>query len=134
MFYHLFLDDERSPYKVTWVNLPPGPWEVVKSYGEFVAKIKALGIPVFVSFDHDLCLEHYRASMFAADKHYNQYYTDGTFKEKTGYHCAQFLVEECIQQKVALPEYAVHTMNPVGKENIVSVMESGRKILAQLLS
>ena len=72
--------------------------------------------------------------MYAADKHYNNYYTDGTFKEKTGYHCAQFLVEECLRQKVALPDYAVHTMNPIGRENIISVMESGRKILGELLT
>lgn len=82
MSYKLFLDDERNPYKVTWVKLPLGPWVVVRNYDQFIKHITNHGIPSFVSFDHDLADEHYRQSMYDKDKHYSNYYTDGTFKEK----------------------------------------------------
>ena len=32
MSYHLFLDDSRQPKNVTWLDLPPYHWVVVKSY------------------------------------------------------------------------------------------------------
>lgn len=127
-FYRLFLDDEREPKQVTWVELPPGPWTIVRSYDEFVKVIEARGIPAFVSFDHDLAHEHYRQSMYNPDHHYSAYYTDGTFKEKTGRDCALWLVERCLETKTPIPGYQVHSMNPIGRENIVSIMESGKKV------
>lgn len=131
--YRLFLDDERDPYKVTWVELPLGPWVIVRSYDEFVAQIARKGVPEFVSFDHDLADEHYRKSMYNPDRHYSQYYTDGTFKEKTGRCCAQWLVEHCLDTNMTIPLYTVHSMNPIGKENIVSVMESGKRVQGGLI-
>jgi hypothetical protein len=124
----LFLDDERDPYKVTWVELPPGPWVIVRSYAEFVAHIKKHGVPAFVSFDHDLADEHYRKSMYNPDRHYSQYYTDGTFKEKTGRCCAQWLVERCLDTGEPIPPYTVHSMNPIGVENITAMMENGIRV------
>ncbi len=35
MYYSLFLDDERKPLQVTWIDLPPVEWMVVKNYAEF---------------------------------------------------------------------------------------------------
>ena len=126
----LFLDDERDPYKVTWVEMPLGPWEIVRSYREFTDWVTKNGVPAFVSFDHDLADEHYRKSMYNPDRHYSNYYTDGTFKEKTGRCCAQWLVELCLDSKIPIPPYQVHSMNPIGQENIRSVMESGKKVEA----
>lgn len=128
MSYKLFLDDERNPYKVNWVEMPLGPWEIARNYEQFVAMIAKKGIPSFVSFDHDLADEHYRASMYNPDRHYSNYYTDGTFKEKTGRDCAKWLVEHCLEHDIPIPEYQVHSMNPIGQENIRSIMESGIKI------
>jgi hypothetical protein len=125
--YKLFLDDERDPYKVKWVQLPLGPWTVVRTYNEFVKTITEKDLPEFVSFDHDLADEHYRPSMYNADKHYTNYYTDGTFKERTGYECAVWLVNYCIDKNLPFPQYVVHSMNPVGKENIISYIESYKK-------
>lgn len=126
--YKLFLDDERNPYSVTWVELPLGPWVIVKNYKEFVAYITKNGRPDFVTFDHDLAHEHYRQSMYNPDRHYNNYYTDGTFKEKTGYDCAKWLVEYCIQNGWDFPDYKVHTMNSIGRENIIGYIENFKRI------
>ena len=127
MYYKLFLDDERKPSQVTWIEMPLGPWMVVRSYDEFVKCIKENGMPAYISFDHDLAHEHYRASMYNPDRHYNKYYTDGTFKEMTGYGCAQWLVEYCMDNKVPVPEYRVHSMNTIGKENIEGLLESYKR-------
>ena len=81
-----------------------------------------------ISFDHDLALEHYRPSMYNPDNHYSNYYNDGTFKEKTGYDCAKWLIDFIINNKIkVLPTIMVHSMNPVGKENIVSLFKSFNK-------
>jgi hypothetical protein len=127
MSYKLFLDDERDPYKVTWVDLPLGPWVIARDYATFVDYITKNGIPSFVSFDHDLADEHYRQSMYDKDKHYPNYYTDGTLKEKTGYDCAKWLINYCQDIGYAFPEYSVHSMNPVGKENIIKCIDNYRK-------
>jgi hypothetical protein len=126
--YYLFLDDERMPKNVTWVNLPAQNWQIVRSYDEFVNFIMKNGVPCFVSFDHDLAHEHYRQSMYNPDRHYNNYYDNGTFKEKTGYHCARWLVEYCFDNNFKLPEYIAHTMNPIGRENIQGIMEQAKRI------
>jgi hypothetical protein len=127
MSYKLFLDDERIPEQVKWVQLPLAPWAIVRSYAAFVSIIQKHGIPSFVTFDHDLAEEHYRPSMYNPDKHYTQYYTDGTFKEKTGYDCAKWLCEYCAEKNVDFPEYTVHSMNPIGRENIHSIIQSYKK-------
>ena len=60
MSYSLFLDDCRMPHQVNWVRIPDVEYEIVRSYEDFVAKIEKKGLPEFVSFDHDLCVEHYK--------------------------------------------------------------------------
>jgi len=127
MSYKLFLDDQRWPNKVTWVELPPGPWAIVRDYKAFVYHITKNGLPLFVTFDHDLAEEHYRPSMYNKDGRYSNYYTDGTFKEKTGYDCAKWLCEYCLDNNLEFPEYQVHSMNPVGKQNIVQYIEHFKK-------
>ena len=116
----LFLDDERFPEQcVNWMKRRnPADFEIyytqdyciVKNYDSFVNWIIKNGLPEIISFDHDL-----------ADEHYNKYYYDGTFKEKTGYDCAKWLKEYCDSKNLKYPKILIHTMNPVGQENIISV-------------
>jgi hypothetical protein len=129
MQYSLFLDDIRLPKQVTWVDLPLVEWTIVKNYDEFAKTVTKLGLPTFVAFDHDLSAEHYRQSMYNPDGHYSNYYTDGTFKEKTGYDCAKWLVNYCDTKHLPFPEYCVHSMNPIGKSNIISLIDSYKKSL-----
>lgn len=121
--YKLYLDDVRDPTN-TFPTTTNTEWVIARSYESFVEIIGEKGLPFMVSFDHDLADEHYRPSMYDTDKHYTKYYNDGTFREKTGYHCAVFLVEKCMELNTAPPKWNVHSMNPVGKENIISYLRS----------
>jgi hypothetical protein len=114
--YNLFLDDERFPKDVTWIKLPDVQWNIVRSYKEFVKTIINLGIPNIVSFDHDLADEHYptpNVELCVYD----------SYREKTGYHAADWLANRCYLDNRKFPEYYIHTMNPVGYENIKSIIE-----------
>lgn len=132
MSYNLFLDDVREPYEVGNYMNPVElrslyrlkHWIIVRNYSQFTRYIQRKGMPELISFDHDLADEHYRPSMFNPDGHYSNYYTDGTFKEKTGYDCAKWLIEYARENKLQLPQIFCHSMNPVGKENILNLVAS----------
>lgn len=121
--YNLFLDDQRLPHDVTWVNIPKDQhYTVVRSYKEFVDLITLRGVPQFVCLDHDLADCHYGHGLNNDDIPYDMY-----GKEKTGYHCAMWLVNYCIERNIKHPPYIVHSLNPVGKKNIESYIESYNK-------
>ena len=122
MSYYLMLDDIRSMSDVRkYTKLPAVPnehWVVVRSYNEFVDTINTLGLPTFVSFDHDIASSHYGHGLQGDDIPYDSY------TEKTGYDAAKWLVDYCMKKGVKHPPYVVHSMNPVGKKNIISYVES----------
>lgn len=118
MSYKLFLDDERRPEHVTWVRLPEGPYKIVRNYQEFTRYIERRGLPDFVTFDHDLAAEHYAGWAAGRDEVLYE-----TFKEHTGYHCAEWLVHYCINHNLPLPPFEVHSMNQVGRQNIRRVLD-----------
>jgi len=120
----LFLDDIRNPHGVKWavtdiqnqnIKLPDTVYDIVRNYDEFVAYIDKQ-MPDMITFDHDL-----------ADEHYNTSLNPDNFKEKTGLHCANYLVEKCINEKRRLPIVYVHSMNPIGKRNIISLCNSAKR-------
>lgn len=113
-YYNLFLDDFR---KSNFLN-DCRTWTTVRNYKDFVETIKECGLPNLISFDHDLALEHYPVfeENIAFGKPYDIPYNK--YKEKTGYDCAKWLVEYCLNNKLPLPDFQVHSKNPVGKENI----------------
>jgi hypothetical protein len=119
------LDDIRSMSDVRkYTKLPDVPnehWVVVRSYNELVDCINKLGLPTFVSLDHDLNDAHYSHGLRGDNIPYDQY------AEKTGYDCAKWLVDYCMKKGVKHPPYVVHSMNPVGKQNIISYVESYNK-------
>lgn len=75
----------------------------VRTYTSFVAYITDNGLPDFISFDHDLGLQ------------------------ESGYDCAKWLVEFCLDHNLELPGFEVHSQNPVGKENIRSLLQNFNK-------
>ena len=125
----LFLDDIRNPKdcvnglvpthmnKMFWEN----DWNIVRSYDEFAKWIVSNGLPDFIAFDHDLADVHYTMD-FSKDNG-NQ----GT--EKTGYDCAKWLGDFCIQTGEKLPNFVVHSQNPVGKANIQGYLENVRRFI-----
>lgn len=119
MSYYLFLDDIRDPHTTTHVDLPVHSYTVVRSYNEFCSTIINRGLPNYITFDHDLSDIHYQHII--GDIPYDQ------FVEKTGYDCAKWLVEYCIDRDLPLPKYDCHSMNPVGKQNILSILDSYKR-------
>ena len=83
------------------------------------------GIPSLISFDHDLADIHYIMN--------NKVLIDySEYEEKTGYSCASWLVDYCIDNNIMLPEYLVHSMNKVGGINIRYLLENYKRYINKL--
>jgi hypothetical protein len=50
-----------------------------------------------------------------------------SFKEKTGYDCAKWLVNYCLDNNQKLPNFIIHSMNPVGTKNISDYLNDFRE-------
>ncbi|SIS48055.1 hypothetical protein SAMN05421639_106165 [Chryseobacterium shigense] len=116
----LFLDDIRYPIEAFHYTKQDiflrKDWHIVRNYEQFVNRIMEKGLPEFISFDHDL-----------ADVHYLKPNAD-EYTEKTGYYCAKWLVEYCMDNYLGLPKFYCHSMNPVGKKNILSLLENFKQL------
>ena len=103
----LWLDDYRNPLEDNWLVFCPiaEPFETiwVKTPEEFKQWIKLNGLPDAICFDHDLG------------------------ETESGYDCAKWVVEYCMDNKLALPKYNIQSANPVGKENIDGLFKSFTK-------
>ncbi len=86
------------------IRRPPSKhWNVVKSYDEFVTYINLSGVPDIISFDHDLG------------------------EGKTGMDCAKYL----IKKELAIKDFRVHSMNPIGRENILGLLRNWKKFMEE---
>lgn len=104
----LWLDDERDPVKEKWQHyFPIEDPEVVwlKSYADFVGWISNHGLPAAICFDHDLG------------------------EDKSGFDAAKWLTEYCLSQEKSLPAWNIQSANPIGKENIASLLNSFERIM-----
>ena len=109
---YLFLDDERSPSNVDWIQLPflsDEEWEIVRDFSQFKQWIENYGLPDVVSFDHDLADFGHREKTLDKD-------------ERTGLDCAKFMVDWCLDHDLACPSFFVHSKNLAGKENIQELL------------
>lgn len=102
MRYSLFLDDVRDPPD-------PENWVVCRSSDEAIQTMTDRGIPNRISFDHDL----------------------------GGSDTAMIFVHEMIEQildgELSLPgdfSYRVHSANPVGRDNLIGLLDSFLKEIA----
>ena len=75
----------------------------IKDYKTFCHRIIEYVLPDVIWFDHDLG------------------------GEKTGKDCANFLVDYCLDSSQPLPECYSQSMNSIGRENILSLVESYNK-------
>lgn len=99
----LWLDDERDPSDARWHGYFPIPdakpvW--LKTFSAFVDWIDNHGLPDAVCFDHDLGLD------------------------QSGFDAAKWLTEYCLDRDLPLPLWEIQSANPIGKQNIVSVLSS----------
>ena len=115
----LFLDDVRDPFDPKYANLI-APYSSenaniiwVENYNQFVEFINSrdpLSLKDYlICFDNDL----------------------GEGKE--GYDCAKYLVNICLDNKIDLPSFRVHSQNPVAKENIISLFVNYKRNFIMLL-
>ena len=125
--YNLFLDDLRNPQTSEFLRNQDfyrnTKWVIVRNYDEFVSYITHNGMPDLISFDHDLADEHYGMQDNLDEMDY------AMFEEKTGYHCAKWLIEYCMDNNVSPPDYLVHSMNTVGTLNIKYLIENYKRFL-----
>ena len=124
MSYKLFLDDVRRPATAySYMELPifhEPNWIIVRNYYAFISLIQKKGVPEVIAFDHDLADVHYKKQEFD--------YTDENL-EKTGYHCAKWFIDYCIDNNEKLPPVViVHSMNPSGSANIKSLFDTFYKV------
>lgn len=102
----LWLDDLRDPFdlKMDWLKHSPIGKEAeviwVKTAAEFRSWILENGLPEAICFDHDLG------------------------EDTSGYDCAKWLVEYCLDHQQDLPLWNCQSANPVGKENINKLLLS----------
>lgn len=128
----LWLDDTRNPFgeedmTIDWVNTyspiqPPYKVFWVKSFDEFLYWIQENGLPDAICFDHDLGMDvALQARAGGMSKRKSRQLKQ---QEKTGYDCAKWLVEYCMDNKLDLPKYNIQSANPVGKDNINGLLLS----------
>ncbi|USV41122.1 hypothetical protein [Xanthomonas phage BUDD] len=100
--YTLFLDDEREPGDFFKKVV------IARNYEEFCEMIDTRGIPKYISFDHDLG------------------------EGKNGKDCAAFLAQRFFDQPEDVDSfrYGVHSMNPIGAENIRAFLENMKRHFA----
>jgi len=131
----LWLDDLRDPTDNIWNNwiarkgVNPMSCDItwVKSYDDFIGWIKANGLPDVVCFDHDL----------GQDIAIERYTTGGMTKTQakklkkletmSGFECAKWMVNYCLDNNLHLPDWHIQSANPVGAENIKSYLQSFAK-------
>ena len=128
----LWLDDLRNPFIDEEKRVPIGndKWNInwVLNYEQFVQWIEIYGLPDAISFDHDLADEHYTPEYFWDDYEESKKFQEWrgkTYQEKTGMDCAKWLVDFCMDNKVELPKFYVHSANPVGADNIRGLLIYG---------
>ena len=106
----LWLDDCRNPFdaQTDWLMFSPIGRDVevvwVQNVDEFIDFIDQHGLPDGICFDHDLGEESY--------------------DERTGYDCAKYVVNYCLQHNCDIPAYAIQSSNPVGADNIRHLMDN----------
>ena len=117
----LFLDDERNPSDVTWVNYVNKEdieWTVVRTYNEFVNAISADNFDCY-SFDHDL-QDYEMRPIEPIQSAFGEVTMelDDVYQERTGTDCAR----ELVQMKGKVDIFYIHSKNPIGCENMLSIL------------
>lgn len=110
----LFLDDIRNPSWVYGLDAD-SQWVVVRSGQEFYDWINTNGLPEVISFDHDLG---------GVDEEGNEV---DPATVPSGMDCAHFLVNYCLDHDLPLPDFYVHSANPVGVANIRGLLDGFRR-------
>jgi hypothetical protein len=103
MTWFLFLDDLRNPVDAGFRDSTARGFVVARSTVEAIALVRDKGMPKLMSLDHDLG---------GAD---------------TSMVFLRWLSREFWDGHMTVPEYHIHSQNPVGRQNIAAFMSSWHK-------
>ncbi len=109
--YKIFIDDIRNP-SIVFDGEEADGWIVCRSSAEAIEYVKNKGyFPIYIAFDHDLG-------------------TDKDNKVDTTIKFIHWMVESSLDERIKgdVPEYSIHSANPVGVQNIKSKMDTWKKI------
>lgn len=135
----LWLDDERNPFERDWVkNFAPEfvgkPSSIVwvVNFEEFTSWIGRNGLPHTIGFDHDLGIHrpnmsHEDILSYPMREGATGYWREPIIERMTGYDCAKWLVDYCLDKDLPLPHYFSQSSNPAGKENILGLLDNYKK-------
>lgn len=102
----LWVDDARNPLEDDWLNFSPIGRNCLviwaRSYQEAIQFLER-DCPDAICLDHDLG------------------------EEKSGYDIAKYIVDRCIDEGKKLPEFASQSANPVGRENIITLLSNYKR-------
>lgn len=112
--YNLFLDDIRNITQVPEISAVAGYWVVVRSYEEFCKTIEEKGIPQFISYDHDLCLDAVREFLRAENS--GQPFDYRKPMKQTGLDCVIHLFS--VLKNTPHPPYFIHSSNFIGAKTM----------------
>lgn len=116
----LLLDDERTPKSVFLYKKDErylhNDWVIVLNYRQFKEYILNNPMPELISFDHDLQDIHYEIE----EEHWNNFTSEQLGVEETGYDCADWLVNYCVEKNIPLTNCLCHSMNIVGRNRIIN--------------
>ena len=131
----LWLDDLRNPFEGKWIEefapeyLNSGSIIWVLNYEEFIEWIRKSGLPQKICFDHDLGED---VAIKLVSKGVNKKKAREVKKlAKSGYDCAKWLVDYCIDHDLQIPDWDIQSANPVGKENINGLLINAKNHLAK---
>jgi hypothetical protein len=116
----LFLDDERLPENVTWFKYPENAeFTIVRNYAEFQVAVSKIEKPFIISFDHDLGIVPDQSFLFRP------------VLSKTGLDCIHLLGNMIVDGVMTIDgiDCVFHTMNPIGKQNMLSYWKSLQKYI-----
>lgn len=106
----IWIDDVRNPVNYMWIRwmqdragINPDEHYIiwVSTFTYFKEYLDKNGLPAIICFDHDLGPD-----------------------EPSGYDFAKYVVDYCLDHNLDIPKYAIQSSNPVGAENIKSIMDN----------
>ena len=128
----LWLDDWRNPWdeEIDWMVFSPIGRDVdvvwVKSYKQFTEWITTHGLPDAICFDHDLGkLTEVEMRKLGYSKKEAR---EKKNMELSGYDCAKWLVDYCMEKNTDIPVFNIQSSNGAGKLNIESYLNNYRKV------
>jgi hypothetical protein len=110
--YYLFLDDNRIPNYIKHVPGVPQEvtWTTVRTFDSFVKCIQENGVPEFISYDHDLCIDAVKEFLKAEEQQRDFNYFKKPM-EKTGMHCLFWLLDYLENSSQKHPRFYIHSSN-----------------------